>query len=128
MRKEEEHQETLNGRAEQWRGSLEELEGRYPGLQFTEGLRRPALKELLRAGVDFASALEVACLPEIRAYLEEEAARRAAERLAQNAARAKENAVAAAGTAAYPSGAHAMTKKDRDEIVRRVLAGEEIRL
>ena len=118
----------LEATKKQLQASLEELEGRYPGLQFTEGLRRPALKELLRAGVDFASALEVACLPEIRAYLEEEAARRAAERLAQNAARAKENAVAAAGTAAYPSGAHAMTKKDRDEIVRRVLAGEEIRL
>ncbi len=127
MRKEQEAG-GLNGRAARWGESLSELKARYPGLSFDGGLSDPRLKALLRAGVDFGTALECVSLADIREYLEQEAGRRAAERLALNAGRARENGIAAARTAAYESGAKSLSKRDREEIVRRVLAGEEIRL
>lgn len=116
------------GRAGQWRQGLEEIREKYPQLDVKQGLRAPGLKELLRAGVDFRTAFEAANLEEIRQYIELEAERRAYERMAMNAGRVTENGVASSKTAPFAAGPGGLSKEDREDIVKRVLKGEEIRL
>ena len=92
------------------------------------GLQKPAVRTLLRAGVDFRTAFEAANLEEIRAQIAARAEQEMVDRMAVNAGRAKENGIAAAKASPFAAGAGQMSKSDREEIVRRVLRGEEIRL
>ncbi len=116
------------GRADGWQEELSALAEKYPSLDIKAGLQKPRLKELLRAGCDFTSAFEAANIDEIVKSAELDAERRMASRLESNAARAEENGVAASRSAPCTSGGRGMFKKDRQDIVDRVLRGEEIRL
>lgn len=116
------------GQAEQWQPVLLEMEWEYPGIDVQDGLQKPAVRTLLRAGVDFRTAFEAANLEEIRAQIAARAEQEMVDRMAVNAGRAKENGIAAAKASPFAAGAGQMSKSDREEIVRRVLRGEEIRL
>lgn len=115
------------GQAEQWQPVLLEMEREYPGIDVQAGLQKPAVRTLLRAGVDFRTAFEAANLEEIRAQIAARAEQEMVDRMAVNAGRAK-NGIAAAKASPFAAGAGQMSKSDREEIVRRVLRGEEIRL
>jgi len=116
------------GRAGQWQEALEKLREQYPQLDIKQGLKARGLKELLKAGVDFKAAFEAANLEEIKQYIELEAERRAYERMAMNAGRVTENGVASSKSAPFAAGPKGLSKEDREDIVKRVLKGEEIRL
>lgn len=112
------------GRADGWQEELSALAEKYPALDIKAGLQKPRLRELLRAGCDFTSAFEAANIDEIVKSAE----RRMVSRLESNAARTEENGVAASRSAPFTWGGRGMSKKDRQDIVDRVLRGEEIRL
>ena len=116
------------GQAEQWQQTLLEMEREYPGIDVQAGLQKPAVRTLLRAGVDFRTAFEAANLEEIRAQIAARAEQEMVDRMAVNAGRAKGEGIAAAKASPFAAGAGQMSKSDREEIVRRVLRGEEIRL
>lgn len=116
------------GRADGWQEELSVLAEKYPALDIKAGLQKPRLRELLRAGCDFTSAFEAANIDEIVKSAELDAERRMASRLESNAARTEENGVAASRSAPFTWGGRGMSKKDRQDIVDRVLRGEEIRL
>ena len=112
------------GRADGWQEELSALAEKYPALDIKAGLQKLRLRELLRAGCDFTSAFEAANIDEIVKSAE----RRMVSRLESNAARTEENGVAASRSAPFTWGGRGMSKKDRQDIVDRVLRGEEIRL
>lgn len=116
------------GKAGQWQGQLNEISRLYPDMDIKEALAKPEIRQLLKAGVDFKTAFEAANMEEIRRYIELDAERRAIERLESNSQRAVENGIAASKSAPFAAGAKGLSKSDRDEIVKRVLMGEEIRL
>lgn len=116
------------GQADRWQQVLLELERAYPGLDLQAGLQKPVMRTLLRAGVDFQTAFEAANLEDIKAQIAAAAEQAMVDRMAVNAGRARENGIAAAKASPFAAGASQMSKSDREEIVRRVLRGEEIRL
>lgn len=116
------------GKADQWQQAFEEIREIYPEMDMSEALKSPVLKTLIKAGVDFKTAFEAANLEEIKAYIEALAERNVLDRLRQNASRAKENGIAASKSSPFTAGGRGLSKSDREDIVKRVLKGEEIRL
>lgn len=116
------------GKADQWQQALEEIQGLYPEMDMANALKAPMLKPLIKAGADFKTAFEASNLEEIKAYIAARAERDVLSRLRQNASRAKENGIAASKSSPFTAGGSGLSKSDREDIVKRVLKGEEIRL
>ena len=116
------------GKAGEWQYGWEEINSLYPGMDIKAGLEKPELKKLLRAGLDFKTAFEAANLEEIKQYIELEAEKRMMERFSVNNRRPVENGIASFKSAPFSAGSGKMSKADREEIVKRVLSGEDIRL
>ena len=117
-----------DGRAAQWQSQLQQIEVLYPGLDIRAGIGKPQLKQLLKAGVDFKTAFEAANIEDIKAYAAMQAEKRLISRLQERAGGVKENGISSSGSGGYPAGASGLSEDDRENIVRRVLKGEEIRL
>lgn len=115
-------------KADEWQGELGSLRQAYPSLDIENGLKSPKLKELLRAGVDFKTAYEVANFEDIARHIVADTEKRVLEKIETNAARTTENGIAASKTAPFSAGSQSMTKDDRDAIIKRVLRGEQVTL
>ncbi|MEA4920798.1 MAG: hypothetical protein VB078_07750 [Clostridiaceae bacterium] len=116
------------GKADQWQQAFEEIKEIYLEMDMSQALKSPLLKTLIKAGVDFKTAFEAANLETIKTYIEARAERNVLDRLRQNASRAKENGIAASKSSPFTAGGAGLSKSDREDIVKRVLKGEEIRL
>jgi len=116
------------GQADAWQREQMELGNAYPGLDLQGALQKPELKALLRAGLPFRVAFEAANLEEIKAIISAQAEQTMADRMALGAIRARENGITAGRTAPFGTGSVQLSKADREDIVKRVLRGEEVRL
>ena len=116
------------GQADAWQNTLLELQQTYPGLEIEPALQKPALRALLRAGIPFRQAFEAANLEEIKAVIAAQAEQMMVDRMAASALRARENGITAGRTAPFGTGRTHLSREDREDIVQRVLRGEEIRL
>lgn len=116
------------GKADQWQQAIVEIRELYPEMDMAQALKAPMLKTLIKAGLDFKTAFEASNLEEIKAYIADQAERDILGRLRQNASRAKENGIAASKSSPFTAGGAGLSKSDREDIVKRVLKGEEIRL
>ncbi|MBR3416743.1 MAG: hypothetical protein IKH09_08625 [Clostridia bacterium] len=115
----------------EWIGQAEKAKERYPSLDLKGELKNPEFASLLLGGVDVERAYVAAhadeILPAAMRFAVREAGRKMAGRLADNDARVPENGSAARSAALPVSDVRALTRAQRQEIIRRVGKGEVIR-
>lgn len=115
----------------EWIGQAQRAKERFPSLDLEGELKNPEFASLLLGGVDVERAYVAAhadeILPAAMRFAVREAGRKMAGRLADNDARAPENGAAARSAALPVSDVRALTRAQRQEIIRRVGKGEVIR-
>lgn len=137
MAKEQERRQRAGQIYAQWEAQAQAAQALYPGFDLREEINRTDTGErfmgLLRSGVDARTAYEVVHKDEIIGGAMQYTAQRVQEKVVNDirarGMRPPENGGSGAGAARIvKSDPSAFTKKDRDEIARRVMRGERIEL
>lgn len=114
--------------AEKWQQQFDEVKVEYPDADMERLLADPKAKTLLKAGIDMKTVYEVSNLEAVK----EQAAYKAEQRLMQSIksgmARPVENGITTHRGAPLTPGGGKMSRKERQEIVKRSLKGEKIEL
>ena len=120
-------------RCAQWLREAAQARQDYPGLDLKAELAAPTrgrFLALLRGGVDVKTAYEVLHKEELIGgamhYAAQVTERQTLERLRERTSRPRENGGGTAPAAPAKKDPRAFTKKERDEIARRVMRGERI--
>ena len=115
---------------ELWAQQAQEAKKMYPQLDLQTEIQNPQFKRLLDAGVDVGSAYLVLhqgeLIPAAMQQVAQDVEQRLANKIAAGGSRPAENGMQPHGGAVVKNDVSTMTKKDRAEINRRVLAGEKI--
>lgn len=114
-----------------WARQAEQARQVYPSLDLRAEAQNPRFRQLLRAGVDVGSAYLVIhqgdILPAAMRHTARVVEQKLVGKLLAGSARPDENGISAQSAAVTRSDVSQMTKADREEIRRRVAAGERIR-
>lgn len=115
---------------ELWAQQAQEAKQLYPQLDLQTEIQNPQFKRLLDAGVDVGSAYLVLhqgeLIPAAMQQVAQDVEQRLANKIAAGSSRPAENGMQPHGGTVVKNDVSTMTKKDRAEINRRVLAGERI--
>ena len=120
--------------AQKWQNEAEELQKIYPNFNFQKAMENERFKDLInpKNNLDMRTVYEVAFLDDIKNNVAFSAAKTAERDVVNNirarGARPTENGAAAKNGVVVKDDPSKWTKKDRDEIEKRVLAGAKIRL
>lgn len=111
----------------------EELKQMYPSFDLEAELQNPDFVELIKLPTfNMRKAYEYVHMDEFQAaasqVVAQQTERMFANKMASNASRPVENGVAVTSAATAARDANSLTKQERDEIIRRVMAGERISL
>lgn len=113
-----------------WLAQAEETRELYPGFDLSAEMGNPKFLDLLSARVDVRTAYEVLhkeeLIPSLMAYTAQEVERRLMGKLAAGALRPQENGSGSQGAALSRVDVSRMSKKDRQEVIRRVQRGERV--
>ena len=115
-----------------WLTQSEQLKGIYPSFNLEGELQNPQFLDLLKIpGVDVRTAYELVHKDEIIAgamqFAVKAAEQKISNKIAANGARPTENGMSSQSAAVVKSDVSALSKADRQEIIRRVAMGEKIR-
>lgn len=114
----------------QWIRQAEAAKQIYPNLDLAQEVKNPMFAHLLRSGIDVGSAYLVThqhqIIPAAMQYGVRSAGAKIASRIAANRARPAENGMGTTSAAVTKPDVSRMTKADRQQIARRVAAGERI--
>lgn len=123
-------QEQENRQRQLWNQQAQEAKKLYPQLDLDAEIKNPQFKRLLDAGVDVGSAYLVLhqrdLIPAAMQQVAQSVEERLANKIAAGSARPTENGAQSHGGPVVKNDVSTMTKKERAEINRRVLAGEKI--
>ena len=115
-----------------WLKQADEASGIYPGFNFHRELQNPRFCAILKNGIDVRTAYEVIhhdeIIPAALRCAVLDAEKKLANKIMSNEARPTENGSGAGAGATLGTGVPKMSKANRDDIVRRVMRGEIIRL
>lgn len=115
-----------------WLKQADETSGIYPGFNFHRELQNPRFCAILKNGIDVRTAYEVIhhdeIIPAALRCAVLDAEKKLANKIMSNEARPTENGSGAGAGATLGTGVSKMSKANRDDIVRRVMRGEIIRL
>lgn len=130
---EQENQRRANELVQGWMAEAEKLREVYPSFDLQAEIRNPDFVELMKLPIfNLRSAYEFIHKDEIQAtasqVVAQQVEQRIANRMASNASLPVENGVASASAAVAARDANSLTKQERDEIIRRVMAGEKVSL
>lgn len=114
-----------------WLNQAEELKGIYPSFDLPTELDNEQFRNLLRSNVDMRTAYEVIhkdeIIPMAMKFTAEKVTEKVANSVRAGQRRPSEGAMSGSATAVIKSDVSQLTRKDRDEIDRRVARGEKIR-
>lgn len=123
-------QEQENRQRQLWNQQAQEAKKLYPQLDLDAEIKNPQFKRLLDAGVDVGSAYLVLhqrdLIPAAMQQVAQSVEEKLANKIAAGSARPTENGAQSHGGPVVKNDVSTMTKKERAEINRRVLAGEKI--
>lgn len=115
-----------------WLKQADEASGIYPGFNFHRELQNPRFCAILKNGIDVRTAYEVIhhdeIIPAALRCAVLDAEKKLSNKLMSNEARPAENGSGAGAGATLGTDVSKMSKANRDDIVRRVMRGEIIRL
>lgn len=116
----------------QWMTQAEEAKKVYPSFDLRAEMNNPKFVDLLKANIDVRTAFEVLhkddIIPAAMQYTAKTVEQKIANKIIANGARPAENGSSSQGATVVKTDPSKYTKADRDEIRRRVLNGEKIRL
>lgn len=114
-----------------WMAQEQAAKQKYPSLDLKVELQNPQFLSLLRSGIDVDTAYTVIhkdeIIPAAMQYASNTATKMIANKVASGANRPSENAISAKSSALVKDDVSKLSKADRQEIIRRVAAGEKIR-
>ncbi len=123
-------EERANAQLQKWYGEAEEVKAAYPSFDLSREVQDPQFLSMLRSGVPVRQAYEVRHMEEIKAGIAAMQAKATERQVADNirarGARPAENGTAGQSAFTVKDDVHKLTKKDREEIVRRAARGERI--
>jgi len=116
-----------------WMDEAEQLREVYPSFDLQAEIKNPNFVELMKLPIfNLKTAYEFIHKDEIQAaasqVVAQQVEQRIANRMASNANLPVENGVASASAAVAVRDASSLTKAERDDIIRRVMAGEKVTL
>lgn len=114
-----------------WKCEAESVRGVYEDFNLDEELKNPQFRSLIMTknpqyGISMLDAYRIAHFDEISKAAEAQAAEKVAASVSARAARPAENGLGSGSGVVVKSDVKAFTKKDRQEIARRVARGEKI--
>lgn len=113
-----------------WVKEAEALKEIYPGFSLEAEVQDQRFIDLIKNNIDLRTAYEVVHRDEILSgamqYTAQQVSQKMAEGIKAKGSRPAENGVSAQSAAVVKSDVNALTRKDRDEIERRVMRGERI--
>lgn len=116
----------------QWMEQANEAKKVYPSFDLRAEMNNPKFVELLKANIDVRTAFEVLhkddIIPAAMQYTAKTVEQKIANKIIANGSRPAENGSSSQSATVVKSDPSKYTKADRAEIMRRVLAGEKIRL
>ena len=116
-----------------WMDEAEQLKEVYPSFDLQAEIQNPNFVELMKLPIfNLKSAYEFIHKDEIQAaqsrVVAQQMEQRIANKMASNANLPVENGIASASAAVAARDANSLTKQERDDIIRRVMAGEKVTL
>lgn len=122
--------EQTKATVERWQREGEEAKKFYPSFDLEREIQDERFRSLIKNNVDVKSAYEVVHMGELVPAVIQTAERKEGERIAskyaQNARRPAENGSSSQSAAIVKNDPKALTKAEREEVVRRVARGEKI--
>lgn len=113
-----------------WNQESEEAKRFYPNFDFELETQNPSFIDLLKAGVDVKTAFEVVHKDDIiggaMQYTAQEVKQKVVNDIQARGKRPAENGISSQAGIVTKKDVHSLTKKDREEIERRVMRGERI--
>lgn len=114
-----------------WMQQAEEAKKVYPSFDIATEMENPKFVDLLRSNIDVRTAYEVLHKDDIirgaMQFTAQTVESKLAKKVASNGARPAENGMSSQSAAVVKSDVTQLSRKDRDEIRRRVANGEKIR-
>lgn len=111
---------------ESWLEQTRKARESYPQLDIARELKEPRFRELLRSGVPVADAYELVHRDQLVESAAKDMEERISRRILSDARRPREGAIAAGSSALMGSDVSRMSRKARQDIIRRVQQGERI--
>lgn len=125
-------QQAVQQQLQKWYGEAEQVKGLYPSFDLATEVGNPQFLSMLKAGVPVQHAYEVIHMEEIKAGVAKMQAkateRQVVDGIRAKGARPQENGTASQSAFTVKEDPHKWTKKDREEVIRRVARGETINL
>ena len=122
--------ENANRQYSAWMNQAEEAKKVYPTLDLRTELNNPRFLDLLRSNIDVRTAYEVLhkdeIIPAAMQYAAQTVESKLAKKIASGANRPSENGMSGQGAAVVKSDVSQLSKKDIDEVMRRVARGERV--
>lgn len=130
---EQESQRRADALMQGWMAEAEKLREVYPSFDLQAEIRNPDFVELMKLPIfNLRSAYEFIHKDELQAaasqVVAQQVEQRIANRVASNANLPVENGVASASAAVSVRDVNSLSKQERDDIIRRVMAGEKVTL
>ena len=115
----------------QWMDQAKNAQKVYPSLNIREEIKNPNFASLLRAGIDVKTAYEVVhkdeIIPAAMQFTAKTVEQKLTNKIIAGGARPTENGISSQSATVVKSDVSQLSKKDREEIIRRVRNGEKIR-
>lgn len=132
MQQEKERRDYQAQQYAQWMEQAKNAKQMYPNLDLNTEVKNPQFRRLLGAGIDVGTAYHVIhkdeILPAAMQHTAKAVEQKIANKIIANGARPDENGTSSQSSVITKTDVSQFTKADRQEIIRRVAAGERIRL
>ena len=130
MERQRRSEDAVQRQLRQWQGEAEKMKDIYPTFDLGAEVSNPQFLSMLRSGVPVQTAYEVIHMDEIKAGVAQMTAK-ATEKQVVDGIRAKgtrppENGTASQSAFTIRDDVHKLTRKERQEIIRRAARGEKI--
>ena len=120
----------INQLMESWKEQEDEMKEDYPEFDLEMEAQNPEFARMLQSGVPVRHAFEVLHMDEIKnslmTYTAQQTQKAVTDNIKAKGSRPLENGTSAQGAFTVKSDVHKLTKKDREEIIRRVARGDYI--
>ena len=125
-------QQDAQQKLQKWYGEAEQVKSQYPGFDLNAEAKNPQFLSMLRAGVPVQHAYEVIHMEDIKAGVAQTTAKRTEKQVVDGirakGARPQENGTSSQSAFTVKDDPSKWSRKDREEVIRRVARGETIKL
>ena len=129
--RQQQSQQAAQRQLQKWYTEAEQVQSMYPDFDLNAEVKNPQFLSMLKAGVPVQHAYEVIHMDDIKAGVAQQTAQRTEKQVVDGirakGARPQENGTAAQSAFTVKDDVSKLTRKDREEIARRVARGEIIK-